>query len=296
MASSGVSALLARLLLFLCLLPAPGGRSAAQSDAEVEDDAPIRLLMSKEELEVYALLGDARARLEFLREFWEKRDPTPDTAENEFADEFQRRIEFSNRWFREGGKEGWRSERGRILLMLGFPDRRERLPMLDQPRIKAAEIWSYQAHALRLEFVDPEGLGRFRLRGWPLELLDAIARVQALGGAAPGSSLRIRLRAVPTGLRIEVPLKEIAIEERGGFLSASFAVSVDVYRDSLKLKRLRLRPRFEEERAALLARARILIDVPYAYSAPGRYLLDVIVEDRGSGRRARAFARYRKRR
>ena len=108
-------------VLVLCGLPQPIG--AAASDPFFEK---ARLIMTKEEIEIYKHLPGAEEKEEFIKEFWKKRDPTPATEENENREEFEKRIAYANKWFNEGSKgRGWDTERGRILLQLGFPDRRE---------------------------------------------------------------------------------------------------------------------------------------------------------------------------
>ncbi|MCK5222675.1 MAG: GWxTD domain-containing protein, partial [Candidatus Aminicenantes bacterium] len=86
-----------------------------------------RFIMTKMEKQIYKHLPDDKARATFMKEFWDKRDPTPDNFENEAKNTYALRISYSNRYFSEGkGKNtGWDSERGRILLQLGIPDRRE---------------------------------------------------------------------------------------------------------------------------------------------------------------------------
>ena len=58
-----------------------------------------RLIMSRNEIKAYKHLPDQAARDAFIEEFWAKRDPTPDTPENEAKIEFDARVEYINRWF-----------------------------------------------------------------------------------------------------------------------------------------------------------------------------------------------------
>jgi GWxTD domain-containing protein len=59
-----------------------------------------------------------------VNEFWKKRDPDPSTEINEFKEEYFRRVEISNAFFKEGTTPGWLQDRGRIYIMLGPPDNR----------------------------------------------------------------------------------------------------------------------------------------------------------------------------
>lgn len=254
-------------------------------------------LMSKPEREIYAHLADDAARAEFIRDFWEKRDPTPGTPENEFRDDFLRRAEFAERWFREPGSAGgWESDRGRILLTLGFPDERQQLPMLDRPRARAAEVWTYAALMLRIEFIDRDGLGRFRLEQWPLELLDAVERTRQQGGPSAAGRFRFRARRRDDGLLVEIPVKGVRVEESGPGVRAAFAVRVDVFRDYAKKERVELSREFVETRDALARRRAFAIVVPFSLAVPGDYWLDVTVIEESTGARWRDGLRLRKRR
>ena len=57
----------------------------------------------------------------FIEQFWLRRDPTPDTEENEYKEEHYRRIAYANERF-ASGIPGWKTDRGRIYIMYGPPD------------------------------------------------------------------------------------------------------------------------------------------------------------------------------
>jgi GWxTD domain-containing protein len=286
------------ILAMVCFLGCSPSIPRSEPGENVQDDfyAQAKLIMSKFEIEIFEHLADAQARDEFIADFWNKRDPTPASEANEFKEEFSRRVEFANRWFHEKGPaaSGWDSERGRILLMLGFPDQREQMPMLNNPAVHAAEIWIYRDFALRLEFLDREGLGKFRLDYWPLELLDAIEQVRAVGGD-PGEKnyFRFKVTADASGLRIDIPVKHVMVEERGEDVRAAFTVTIDVFCDYVKIERLTLAREFTESRATFLGRETIAIAVPYAYPGSGKYLMDVVVEEMAGRRKFRNFARFK---
>ncbi len=64
---------------------------------------------------------------QFIEQFWLRRDPTPDTEENEFREEHYRRIQYANEHF-AAGIPGWRTDRGRIYIVWGAPDEIESHP------------------------------------------------------------------------------------------------------------------------------------------------------------------------
>lgn len=94
-------------------------------------------------------------------EFWKEKDPTPDTAENEFYDEHVRRFETANARFASPHTEGWRTDRGRIYIIYGEPDHIETYPY-DADR-DATEVWYYNSLGRRFVFVDELGFGDYRL-------------------------------------------------------------------------------------------------------------------------------------
>jgi GWxTD domain-containing protein len=270
----------------------------SEPGANVQDDffTQAKLIMSKTEVEIYMHLADDKARDEFIADFWKKRDPSPGSEENEFKEEFYKRVESANRWFYEKGSaaNGWNSERGRILLILGFPDQRDQMPMLNNPSIKAAEIWIYFNYALRLEFLDYEGVGELRLYNWPLELIDAIKQVKELGGVGGKKNyFRFKVNTDTSGLLIEIPVKYVMVEERGDNIHTAFTGTVDVYCNYVKIERLTLTREFDESRAAFMERKSIAIAVPYAYPKPGKYFLDVIIEEMVTRQRFREFAKFK---
>ena len=66
-------------------------------------------------------------RQQFIEQFWLRRDPTPDTEENEFKEEHYRRIAYANERF-ASGIPGWKTDRGRIYITFGPPDEIESHP------------------------------------------------------------------------------------------------------------------------------------------------------------------------
>ena len=96
--------------------------------------------------------------------FWKRRDPDPGTEENEFRTAVQLRMETSATLFQEPfRKPGWRTDRGKILLRHGPPDRRTVRPGdIDAP---ASEVWEYDAPRRVFHFIDEMGSGEFWLRG-----------------------------------------------------------------------------------------------------------------------------------
>jgi GWxTD domain-containing protein len=84
-------------------------------------DQDVRYIITPEEEQAFKLLGNDEERDQFIEQFWLRRDPTPDTEENEFREEHYRRIQYANEHF-AAGTPGWRTDRGRIYIVWGPPD------------------------------------------------------------------------------------------------------------------------------------------------------------------------------
>jgi GWxTD domain-containing protein len=96
-------------------------------------------------------------------EFWQKRDPSPDTPVNELKIEFFRRVDFANKNFTQvsPNRPGWKTDRGRIYIKNGPPSEVEKHPTeLNMP---TAEIWYYARLNKRYIFTDRHGTGDYRL-------------------------------------------------------------------------------------------------------------------------------------
>jgi len=81
----------------------------------------VRWIITPEELSAFKQLSNDEERDQFIEQFWLRRDPTPDTEENEFKEEHYRRIAYANEHY-AAGKAGWRTDRGRIYIVFGPPD------------------------------------------------------------------------------------------------------------------------------------------------------------------------------
>lgn len=96
-----------------------------------------------------------------LLEFWRKRDPSPLDRDNRPMEVFYKRLEYANFNYGAMGKEGWRTDRGRIYIVLGEPSYIERNPY--QATQKPYEVWEYRDLGTRYYFVDQYLLGDYRL-------------------------------------------------------------------------------------------------------------------------------------
>lgn len=90
-------------------------------------DEDVVYIITDEERAAFKQLSNDEERDNFIEAFWQRRDPTPDTEENEFKEEHYQRIAYANEHF-AAGVPGWRTDRGRIYIVFGKPDEIESHP------------------------------------------------------------------------------------------------------------------------------------------------------------------------
>ncbi len=144
----------------------------------------VRWIITDEEMTAFKQLSNDEERDQFIEQFWLRRDPTPDTEENEFKEEHYRRIAYANEHF-AAGIPGWRTDRGRIYIVFGPADDVETHPSggtYQRPIEEGGgetstypfEDWRYRyiegiGQEILLEFVDTCGCGDYHLTVDPNE-------------------------------------------------------------------------------------------------------------------------------
>src|ERR1700737_3690146 len=84
-------------------------------------DEDVRWIITDEEKSAFMQLSNDEERDQFIEAFWQRRDPTPDTEENEYKEEHYQRIAYANEHF-AAGVPGWKTDRGRMYIVFGKPD------------------------------------------------------------------------------------------------------------------------------------------------------------------------------
>ncbi len=141
-------------------------------------------IISAEERKEFQGLATDDQREQFIEQFWKRRDPTPPTDENEYREEYYRRIAYANETF-SSSIPGWKTDRGMIYIKYGPPNEREQHPSggsYDRPIEEGGgttttypfEKWRYRyidglGSNVTLEFVDTSGKGEYRMTGDPAE-------------------------------------------------------------------------------------------------------------------------------
>jgi len=96
-------------------------------------------------------------------QFWKETDPDPATVENEALRDYFDRITIANQRFKEQGTPGWLTDRGKVFITLGEPDQIQGSTTPSNSTSAQNQYWAYRRINLRLEFVDQNGFGRWRL-------------------------------------------------------------------------------------------------------------------------------------
>lgn len=143
-------------------------------------DEDVKWIITPEELDTFKRLSNNEERDNFIEQFWLRRDPTPDTVENEYKEEHYRRIAYANEHF-ASGVAGWRTDRGQIYIKFGPPTSIDSHPSggsYNRPIEEGGgttttypfETWRYRylegadlGNEVEIEFVDKCMCGEYRM-------------------------------------------------------------------------------------------------------------------------------------
>ncbi|MBA3784932.1 MAG: GWxTD domain-containing protein [Acidobacteria bacterium] len=155
----------------------------------------VEYIITGDEKKAYKALKTDEERENFIENFWRRRDPDPDTEENEYREQYYERIAYANEHY-ASGIPGWKTDRGRIYITFGKPDEIETHPTggaYDRPSYEGGgstttypfETWFYRhldnvGDGIEIEFVDPTGTGEYRIARSPNEK-DALLNVPGAG-------------------------------------------------------------------------------------------------------------------
>ena len=155
----------------------------------------VEYIITGDEKKAYKALKTDEERENFIENFWRRRDPDPDTEENEYREEYYERIAYANEHY-ASGIPGWKTDRGRIYITFGKPDSIESHPSggsYNRPSYEGGgstttypfETWFYRhldnvGDGIEIEFVDPTGTGEYRIARSPNEK-DALLNVPGAG-------------------------------------------------------------------------------------------------------------------
>ena len=190
----------------------------------------VRWLITPDERDVFLRLSSDAQRDRFVEEFWRQRDPSPGTAHNEYFVEHQKRLAYATEILGRGSaRAGWRSDRGRIFILLGEPQ--SVAPFYNTQLAVPMELWFYSTDVdlglpafFYVLFFKPNGLGDFRIyspvNDGPESLLNEAGRAVGRGTVNLGRARR----GDPTG-----------VGDTGGMLSVLDDVDMELSNAAVSL-------------------------------------------------------------
>ncbi len=137
---------------------------AALSEKELDEEfEKAAYVANSVEKETWKAIAGSEAKKKFLTKFWEERDIDRSTPENEYYQEYIKRIQEANDQYRTAYRPGWKTDRGRIWVTYGKPDTYER--MAAESDTKPYEIWYYDRYqsGVQFVFVDKGGFNNYEL-------------------------------------------------------------------------------------------------------------------------------------
>src|SRR5262249_52223675 len=173
------------LLLLVCALAPllasksvkPPGKPTLTPEQIVKKwaDGPVRYLMTYDEESKLLELKKPEEFAQFINSFWAKRDPSPGTFENEYRHMFWTRVFEANRRFQSSTMPGWKTDRGKIYILLGEPDNietnmagRSTLPGPTGAVSGAFERWTYKRQFSKVTAPEDYVVFTIHRRDWTL--------------------------------------------------------------------------------------------------------------------------------
>lgn len=159
--------LAAIFLVFLFLLSLASASLPERYRRWLEEE--VVYIITPKEREVFLKLQTDRERDIFIEAFWKQRDPNPSTPQNEFREEHYRRFNYANQFLGRGtGKPGWKTDQGRIYIILGPPNNIETYENI--MGVYPTQVWFYYGDpryglptGFNVIFFKKEGTGEYIL-------------------------------------------------------------------------------------------------------------------------------------
>lgn len=264
----------------------------ARLDPESEDFYKFaRYLFTKNERKIFLELPTAEERQRFIQYFWEIRDPNPLTNENEFKDEMEDRFEYVTKYLKEGPVPGWKSDRGRIYILLGPPDNVTEKPFqsneYDMANIGVI-IWYYWNSKIVVWFIDTKGHGLFRMdpNRTSLKLLDELEnrKYYIVGKDNPKFEMDVlkfdlAYDSLEKKLLFKVNPQKIHFEKSGSQMMAKFNIELMIYSGENNFSRhSEIKTVYIEQDSLLEKNSKVEFKIPFTLPR-GKVKIDTIVTD-----------------
>ena len=280
-------------ILFIILIAAA---CASLKPPELDPEAKefhnyAKHFFSKEEARIFSNLMTKEEREEFIENFWEIRDPNPDTDINEFKVEIEKRYEYVVSYLKESHVPGWKTDRGMIYLVLGPPLDKHRETVLTNSRLIGYVSWYYgynPSTRLSVLFADYDGDGVYHIDPirTSLDLLDKlkdmkyqILKKEDVISEKTKLKFDAEYKSSENNFHIFFDPKFVTFEKKAGNMIAKFRINLVVYRNNetytrhSKIETLELR-----EETLTSKKARIHLVFPLKLEK-GKYKVDVLVTD-----------------
>ncbi|HLP47619.1 MAG TPA: GWxTD domain-containing protein [Candidatus Kapabacteria bacterium] len=270
----------------------------------------VRYIITKDEKNRFYSLTTDQERKDFIENFWKQRDPDPATEENEFRDEYYKRIDEANHLFRGDSGKGWLSDRGRIYILLGPPDYRRFNPgeINSWGNMKAGyqyphEIWYYGFYPII--FIDQLENGNFVLSPLSSEHLATIlsATMSLKPKVAKGEKIPFNFNAQvifeekgQVILKVKIPYKNILFqadpENKGRFI-ANLTLHTAIFgAQNKKIQEFSNNYPLSMTEEELKAQENYAIEVPLTL-APGKYEAQLTLESKADDIRIKKNAKFK---
>jgi GWxTD domain-containing protein len=207
----------------------------------------VRYIISTQEERTFLSLEHGQ-KDQFIEDFWKRRDPDPDTEENEFKVEYFNRIARADELFISEARPGWMTDRGRIYILFGPPTSRTVDPAGSSSYGRCMEVWYYGNFPI--VFRDPSCTGSYDLTTYDLTQIRSmnLQYMQELGSALNSAQnsmkgredrlfdfgWRMRAKMVSEDrfeaeVFVDIPIADIWLSEDDGKLVTVLEASLSIF-------------------------------------------------------------------
>jgi len=208
--------------------PASLNAAASPYDRWLNED--VAYIITDQERAAFKGLQSDPEREHFIEQFWQRRNPTPDSSENKFKEEHYRRIAYANKRFASRATPGWKTDRGRIYITFGPPDEIDSHPSggayIRPPKEGGGqamtypfEEWVYRyiegvGKDVMMTFVDATMTGEYRMTRDPSEKETIVLRPDRFSSLGPGWQATVEItqdRRMLVGIPIDFDAPQYSI-------------------------------------------------------------------------------------
>jgi len=283
------------------------------SPANKEFLSLVRYISTSEEERIFLELPDSEKE-KFQEEFWKRRDPDPETEENEFKTEYFSRLKEANEKFVGEAKPGWLTDRGFIYVLFGPPLDKTFYSMGQLDANICQEVWYYGAFPVI--FVDEGCNGQFRLTHINLDHLTELTQAEKRFGTtiqpqAGGKSLfnfdlnltkkRVKGDGFEAVVLVEVPYQGLWMNSVGGKLQTTLDLSLELKDGRGEVvwsHNSTYEPALEDGRPGTLKKGKYKIEVSLVLGKdapglrPGKNVLTVVLKNRTGAEELKKFLEF----